>query len=109
MGIKPLVLAETDDKLAFASELPSLFESDIDLGGIDRDALAQYFAFGYIPAPKTAFRNVSKVRPGERILISDEVSTATNTTSHRSRLVIPTLIPLPLTYARSSNRRSKNA
>ncbi|WP_225306819.1 MULTISPECIES: asparagine synthase (glutamine-hydrolyzing) [Haloarcula] len=72
MGIKPLVLAETDDKLAFASELPSLFESDIDLGGIDRDALAQYFAFGYIPAPKTAFRNVSKVRPGERILISDD-------------------------------------
>jgi asparagine synthase (glutamine-hydrolysing) len=72
MGIKPLVLLESDGDVGFASEIPALFESDLDLGGIDREAIAQYFAFGYIPAPNTAFEHVSKLRPGERAVISDD-------------------------------------
>jgi asparagine synthase (glutamine-hydrolysing) len=72
MGIKPLVLARDGNRLAFASELPALFEPDIDLGGLDRAALGTYFCLGFVPAPRTAFRNVTKLRPGELAVIEHE-------------------------------------
>jgi asparagine synthase (glutamine-hydrolysing) len=71
MGIKPLYLGvEPGGRVAFASELSALFPIDFDLGGLDREAIAEYFAFGYIPAPKSAFQHVSKLRPGERVVVS---------------------------------------
>jgi len=72
MGIKPLVLARDGERVAFASELPALFEPDIDLGGLDHAALGTYFCLGFAPAPRTAFQNVSKLRPGELALIEYE-------------------------------------
>ncbi|NHN60107.1 MULTISPECIES: asparagine synthase (glutamine-hydrolyzing) [Halorussus] len=69
MGIKPLLVLESDDCLAFASELPALLRTDIDHGGLDATALSQYFAFGFIPAPMTAFKNVRKLRPGECMVV----------------------------------------
>jgi asparagine synthase (glutamine-hydrolysing) len=65
MGIKPLLLAQDGDRVAFASELPALLETDLDHGGLDRAALARYFGFGFVPAPRTAFRNIRKLEPGE--------------------------------------------
>jgi asparagine synthase (glutamine-hydrolysing) len=72
MGIKPLLIAEDSDRLAFASELPALLESGVDHGGIDRESISQYFALGYIPAPKTAFRNIRKLQPGELVIVSEQ-------------------------------------
>ena len=73
MGIKPLYLGvEPNGQIAFASELSTLFPVNFDLGGLNRPAIAEYFAYGYIPAPKSAFRNVSKVRPGEVVVVSDD-------------------------------------
>lgn len=73
MGIKPLYVGIDDtDRVAFGSELSALFEPSFDLGGLDRDAIAEYFAFGYIPAPKSAFKNVSKLEPGEVRVIRKE-------------------------------------
>lgn len=72
MGIKPLVLASDGDTVAFASELPALLESGVEHGGLDREAIAQYFAFGFVPATQTAFRNISKLRPGELAIVSEE-------------------------------------
>ncbi|MFB6298261.1 MAG: asparagine synthase (glutamine-hydrolyzing), partial [Salinirussus sp.] len=71
MGIKPLLLATDGRTRAFASELDPLFETDVDLGGIDRTALAAYFALGYVPAPRTVFRNVRKLEPGHLAVVSD--------------------------------------
>lgn len=73
MGIKPLYVGVDDtDRVAFGSELSALFEPSFDIGGLDRDAIAEYFAFGYIPAPKSAFENVSKLEPGELRVITEE-------------------------------------
>ena len=72
MGIKPLLLASDGDTVAFASELPALLEADIDHGGLDREAIAQYFAFGFVPATRTAFRNITKLRPGELAIVSED-------------------------------------
>jgi len=72
MGIKPLYLAEDDGRVAFASELSAILASDVDHGGLDQRAIAQYFAFSFVPAPKSAFQNVRKLCPGELAVISDE-------------------------------------
>lgn len=72
MGIKPLLLADDGERIAFASELPALFEAGVDHGGIDTKSITQYFGLGYIPAPRTALRNVRKLRPGEIVVISEE-------------------------------------
>ena len=63
-GIKPLYWGEVDGKLLFGSELKALMA----LGGwtrdIDRDALAAYMRFSYVPAPHSIFRGVHKLSPG---------------------------------------------
>jgi asparagine synthase (glutamine-hydrolysing) len=85
MGIKPLYLGiEPDDRVAFASELSALFPLDFDFGGLYRPAIAEYFAFGYIPAPKSAFQNVSKLLPGELVVVS-------NSEIDRSRFYTPNI------------------
>lgn len=72
MGIKPLVVAEQDGKFAFGSEITSVLASDLTHGGLDKEAVSQYFAFGYIPAPSTIFENITKVEPGELLQITHE-------------------------------------
>jgi asparagine synthase (glutamine-hydrolysing) len=44
--------------------------SDVPHGGLDEAALARYFAFGFVPAPRTAFSNVRALRPGERLVVT---------------------------------------
>ncbi|NEU55655.1 asparagine synthase (glutamine-hydrolyzing) [Halorussus sp. MSC15.2] len=72
MGIKPLLLASDDDAVAFASELPALLKAEVNHGGLDRTAIAQYFAFGFIPSQRTAFKNITKLRPGELAIVSED-------------------------------------
>lgn len=72
IGIKPLIVGETANTLSFASELDALLTSGFDHGGLDRKALSTYFAFGYIPAPRTAFQKIKKLRPGERMVVDAE-------------------------------------
>ncbi|ELZ21461.1 asparagine synthase (glutamine-hydrolyzing) [Natrinema limicola] len=71
-GIKPLLMADDGHRVSFASELPAILASDLDHGGLDQTALAQYFGFGFIPAPQTAFVNISKLRPGELAIVTED-------------------------------------
>jgi asparagine synthase (glutamine-hydrolysing) len=63
-GIKPLFVAEENDKLTFASEMKALFQ----LHWVDRTwnplALRAYLSLGYIPAPLTAYNGIRKFTPG---------------------------------------------
>jgi asparagine synthase (glutamine-hydrolysing) len=65
LGIKPLVYARLPDGgLAFASEIAALRRHPgIDLS-IDRDALSEYLACLYVPAPRTLHRGIRKLPPG---------------------------------------------
>jgi len=65
LGIKPLYVSETEDRLAFASTLPALLQvGDIDTE-IDPIALNCYMSFhSVVPAPNTILRGVSKLPPG---------------------------------------------
>jgi asparagine synthase (glutamine-hydrolysing) len=72
MGIKPLVYADDGDRIAFASEVSALFESGVELGGLDERAIREYLAFGFVPAQRTAFRNASKLDPGTVAVVTDD-------------------------------------
>jgi asparagine synthase (glutamine-hydrolysing) len=67
-GEKPLYYGQFPgnggEVLVFASELKALRRHDAWNADIDRDALALYLANDFIPAPRTIFKQVRKVRPG---------------------------------------------
>jgi len=64
LGIKPLHVAEDRGRLYFASEIKSLLRAPL-ARDIDFEAMGQYLAFEYIPAPKSIFRGIRKLLPGQ--------------------------------------------
>jgi asparagine synthase (glutamine-hydrolysing) len=81
-GIKPLFYAPGKERLAFASEIRALLE----LRGIDttpdRQAIYDFAALFFIPAPETFYRGIRALQPGEMLearLDADRVSWTTRT------------------------------
>lgn len=69
-GIKPLYFHEDENRILFASELKSLLAYGIEKE-IDKEALHLYFQLTYIPAPKTIFKGVQKLRAGQYMTIKE--------------------------------------
>lgn len=70
LGIKPLYYAKlADGRLIFGSELKSLRVYPDLPREIDPTAVEDYFAFGYVPEPKTIYKDVFKLPPGHRLTI----------------------------------------
>lgn len=68
LGEKPLYVAQTGQGIYFASELKALRACPgIDLR-LDPDALTSYFQLGYVGAPKSIYRGVSKLLPGSCVV-----------------------------------------
>lgn len=67
LGIKPLYYALLPDgQLVFASELKAVMLHPGVPRDIDPRAVEEYFAFGYVPDPRTIFKGVHKLPPGYR-------------------------------------------
>ncbi len=65
LGIKPLYYAELDDgQLIFSSELKALYAHPELKCEFDPYAVEDYFAFGYIPEPRTIIKQARKLPPG---------------------------------------------
>jgi asparagine synthase (glutamine-hydrolysing) len=69
-GIKPLYIGRLKNLICFASELTAITGSGLIEKQIDPQALYAYLAFSYVPGPMSILKNVQKVQPSERILIS---------------------------------------
>lgn len=70
LGIKPLYYAQlTDGHFIFGSELKSLKVHKDLPREIDPTAVEEYFAFGYVPEPKTIYKGVYKLPPGFRLTL----------------------------------------
>jgi asparagine synthase (glutamine-hydrolysing) len=70
LGVKPLYYAElADGRLVFGSELKTLLVHPDVPRRIDPLAVEEYFAFGYVPDPKTIYRDVRKLEPGAYICV----------------------------------------
>jgi len=70
MGIKPLVYYHTGDTFAFASEIRAFKEVNNTKFTLDLSAIDEYLWLRYIPAPKTAFLEVKKLKPAHFMRIS---------------------------------------
>ena len=69
LGVKPLYYAQSPDGgLVFNSELAALVETARIDPALDLEAIAEYFTFLYIPAPRTLYRDVKKLCPGESLV-----------------------------------------
>jgi asparagine synthase (glutamine-hydrolysing) len=70
LGIKPLHYAWHDGDLLFGSEIKAILTAAPELKEIDHSALREFFYFGYIPDPSTAFTKIRKLPPGHLIEFS---------------------------------------
>ncbi len=64
-GIKPLYYRHEGARLLFASELNALVTSGLGPFEIDPASVSAYLAWLAVPAPRTIYRNVFALRPGE--------------------------------------------
>ena len=64
-GEKPLLLAQPDGGIAFASELSPLAALGVGGREIDLEALAPYLCLNYVPGTRTMLRGVTRVAPAE--------------------------------------------
>lgn len=67
-GVKPLLWSEVDGRFLFASELRSLIALGAERAQ-DSVSARQYFAYHYIPAPRTVFAGSHKLLPGHSISV----------------------------------------
>ena len=67
-GEKPLYYQRTDGQIAFASEIKALRAGGWIDPTVDPEALDCYLSLGYIPAPRTIYRKVRKLRAAHTLL-----------------------------------------
>lgn len=70
IGIKPLCYSIDKNKLAFGSYVNAV-KCFIDSPSIDMDAVGQYLQFNYIPAPRTIYSEIKKLKPGHFLTFSE--------------------------------------
>ncbi len=69
-GEKPLYYGRVGETFVFGSELKSLRSFPGFSAGIDREALAEYFRLGYVPAPLSIYEGIRKLLPGSTLSLT---------------------------------------
>jgi asparagine synthase (glutamine-hydrolysing) len=69
LGKKPLYFGWVGESFVFASELKAIVRHPDFEPEVDRDALAAYFRYLYVPAPSSIWRGIYKLPPGATISI----------------------------------------
>lgn len=73
LGINPLYYARTDDgRILFGSELKALLVDPKLSRQLDPKAVEEFFAYGYVPEPRSIFQRVQKLSPGHTLSITPE-------------------------------------
>ncbi len=71
IGIKPLYYYQDDRKVVFGSEIKSILKDISIPRGVENSSLSSFLSYGYVPAPKTMFRNIQKLEAGCFMLIKN--------------------------------------
>src|SRR4051794_16482124 len=69
IGKKPLYYYWDGKRLVFGSEMKALWPAGGLHADIDVEALSDYFSYLYVPAPKTIYRQVRKLRPAHYLVV----------------------------------------
>src|SRR5690554_2528786 len=64
LGKKPLYFYHSGGQFAFASEIKALLPLPFLNTELRHDAIKDFFAYQYVPDPKTIYRNIYKLPPG---------------------------------------------
>ncbi len=72
LGIKPLYVAVTQQAVVFGSELKALFASGLVAPAIDEAQLVPFLELFYVPGAPTLCRGVTKLLPGERLVLQKD-------------------------------------
>lgn len=70
LGKKPLYWTIFQNKFIFASEVKAILTYPAFKKTIDKDAVRDYFCYGFVPSPKTIFKNISKLPAGCSLTIN---------------------------------------
>jgi asparagine synthase (glutamine-hydrolysing) len=70
LGIKPLYYIHEGNRLVFASEVAALLASGASSGEIDPVSVSDYLSWFAVPAPRTIYRGIFNLRPGETLSFS---------------------------------------
>ena len=71
LGIKPVYWGKSNSQLIFASELKAFRCVPGWRGELDLESLSAYLRYSYVPAPRSIFRDVQKLRPGMILQVRD--------------------------------------
>jgi asparagine synthase (glutamine-hydrolysing) len=71
LGKKPLHYALHGGRIFFGSEIKTILAVAPELAKVSEEGLLQYFYFGYINDPLTAFRGIQKLPPGYLLEFAD--------------------------------------
>jgi len=69
MGEKPLHWTIQDGKFIFGSEIKGILAHPSTRRELDMNALRQYLALEYVPAPHSIFKNINKVLPAHYLIV----------------------------------------
>ncbi|OFW09949.1 MAG: asparagine synthase (glutamine-hydrolyzing) [Acidobacteria bacterium RIFCSPLOWO2_02_FULL_67_36] len=72
LGEKPLYYGRQDGTFLFGSELKALRSHPAFRADVDREALASYMRFGYVPTPASIYRDIHKLPAGTLATVRDE-------------------------------------
>ena len=78
LGIKPLYFTQPPGGFAFASEIKALLAHPAVSPDLDEEAFFHYLTFVCTPAPLTMFKGISKLAPGERMIVRTDGSTSSD-------------------------------
>lgn len=67
VGVKPLYVAEFGKSILYGSELKSFRVHPEFKADVNRDALAGFLRFGYVPSPHSIYQNTRKLKSGSFI------------------------------------------
>jgi asparagine synthase (glutamine-hydrolysing) len=72
MGEKPLYYGRSGDTFLFGSELKALATHPSWSGQVNREALALFFQYCYVPAPFSIYTGISKLLPAHYVVIRNQ-------------------------------------
>ena len=70
LGEKPLYYGWSNNKFFFGSELSALRSHPSFKSDIDRDALALYLRYSYVPCPHSIYKGIRKLAPGHFLILN---------------------------------------
>jgi asparagine synthase (glutamine-hydrolysing) len=71
LGKKPLFYALRRNRLLFGSEIKALLAADPTLAEPDPEAWLPYFQYGFVPEPRTMFRDIRKLPAAHYLVYQD--------------------------------------